>query len=160
MKWQYNDGGRKAAGYKGSTGDCAVRAIAIGTGMSYLETYKLIGTYGASERRSKRRKSKSHPRTGVYSATFRRVMADLGWKWTPTMFIGSGCKVHMKEDELPGGTIIIKVSKHFCAVIDGVVQDTHCDSRNGKRCVYGYWSKGENNELRSEGNNQVGKGSR
>lgn len=141
MDWEYNDGGRRAAGYKGGTGDCGVRAIAIATGMSYQAAYDLVNLYGATERKSKRRSRKSHARTGVYTSTFRRIMDGLGWKWTPTMFVGQGCKVHMRKDELPGGTIILNVSKHFCAVIDGVVQDTHCDHRKGTRCVYGYWSK-------------------
>jgi len=65
----------------------------------------------------------------------------LGWTWTPTMFIGSGCKVHLKASELPHGRIICSVSRHFCAVGDGAVQDTHNPTRKGKRCVYGYWAK-------------------
>lgn len=140
MELNYNDGGRKAAGYKGAAGDCGVRAIAIATGMPYQEAYELVDLYGKKERKSKGRSQKTTARTGVYTATFRRIMADLGWKWTPTMFVGSGCKVHMKADELPSGTLILNVSKHFCAVIDGVVNDTHMDDRNGTRCVYGYWT--------------------
>jgi hypothetical protein len=31
MKFNYNDGGREAAGFKGFTGDCVCRAIAIAT---------------------------------------------------------------------------------------------------------------------------------
>jgi hypothetical protein len=141
MDWVYNDGGRKAAGYKGNAGDCGPRAIAIATGMSYQDAYELVDQHGATERASKRRNKKSSARTGTYTATFRRIMDSLNWQWTPTKFFGEGCKVHMKKDELPGGTIILRVSKHFCAVINGVVQDTHCDHRNGTRCVYGYWSK-------------------
>jgi hypothetical protein len=33
------------------------------------------------------------------------------------------------------------VSKHYCAVIDGVIHDTSDPSRDGTRCVYGYWIK-------------------
>lgn len=40
MKYQRNDGGRKAAGYKGITGDCVCRAIAIGTGQPYQTVYE------------------------------------------------------------------------------------------------------------------------
>jgi hypothetical protein len=36
--WQYNDGSREAAGYRGEAGDCVVRAIAIATGMDYPPT--------------------------------------------------------------------------------------------------------------------------
>lgn len=64
-----------------------------------------------------------------------------GWVWTPTMFIGSGCKVHLRGDELPAGRLIVSVSKHLVAVIDGVIHDTYDCSRNGTRCVYGYYRK-------------------
>jgi hypothetical protein len=40
MKWVYNDGGRKAAGYKGEARDCVVRAIAIATDQPYEVVYK------------------------------------------------------------------------------------------------------------------------
>jgi hypothetical protein len=49
--------------------------------------------------------------------------------------------VHLRADELPSGTLIVKVSKHLSAVIDGVIQDTHNPSRGGTRCVYGYYIK-------------------
>jgi hypothetical protein len=38
----FNDGGRSAAGYKGSTGDCVVRAIAIATCKPYTEVYDAL----------------------------------------------------------------------------------------------------------------------
>jgi len=60
------------------------------------------------------------------------------------MFFGKGCKVHLRAEELPSGTLIAKVSIHLVAVKDGVIYDTHDSSRNGKRCVYGYW-KGQTN---------------
>ena len=57
------------------------------------------------------------------------------------MLVGQGCKVHLKEDELPKGTIICSVSKHLTCIKDGVLYDTYDCSRNGTRCVYGYWYK-------------------
>lgn len=42
MEFKHNDGGRSEAGYKGITGDCAVRAISIVTGKSYQEVYDAI----------------------------------------------------------------------------------------------------------------------
>ena len=38
--FQYDDGGRKDAGYKGTTGDCGTRAIAIAMQRDYKEVYK------------------------------------------------------------------------------------------------------------------------
>ncbi len=145
--WVYNDGGRKAAGYSGATGDCVTRAIAIATGISYEEVYAMINLEAAKERRvpsdkMKRRRTRSHARTGVHRATYGRVIERrLGWKWTPTMGIGTGCQVHLKASELPGGHLIVRTSKHLCAVVDGVIFDTHDPSRGGTRCVYGYWSR-------------------
>lgn len=69
-------------------------------------------------------------------------MAELGFDWTPTMTIGSGCKVHLKADELPKGRLICMLSRHAVAVIDGVINDTYDPSRDGTRCVYGYWKLG------------------
>jgi len=141
MVWKYNDGGREEAGYKGKTGDCFARALAIATHLSYQEAYDFINEFSKIERTGKRKRGKSNARTGVYKASARWIMEELGWKWTPTMFIGSGCKVHLKADELPKGKIICNVSKHFVAVVDGVIQDTFDCSRNETRCVYGYWGK-------------------
>lgn len=141
MDFLYNDGGRAEAGYKGSTGDCVCRAIAIACEMPYQEAYDLINKFGAKERNYKQRTSKSGARTGVWKSTEKKVIRQLGWNWTPTMHIGSGCKVHLKADELPSGRIICQTSKHLVAVVDGVIQDTYDCSRNETRCVYGYWSK-------------------
>ena len=58
------------------------------------------------------------------------------------MAIGQGCKVHLRADELPTGRLIVAVSKHITAVIDGVIHDTHDCSRSGTRCVYGYFTEG------------------
>lgn len=139
MNYVYHDGGRAAAGYKGNTGDCGVRALAIATGMPYIEAYALIAQRGKDERfRSK--KKKSSPRDGVWRNTFHRIMKDMGWVWTPCMSIGSGCHVHMRASELPLGKLICSLSRHFVAVIDGTVYDTYDPRRGGDRCVYGVWS--------------------
>jgi hypothetical protein len=139
VKFQFNDGGRKAAGYKGNTGDCVVRSVAIGTGLPYQQIYDAVNNAALSERTGKRKRGRSNARTGVYKTTIKRLMESLGWKWTPTMQIGSGCKVHLRADELPSGRLVVSVSKHITAVIDGVIHDTHDCSRRGTRCVYGYW---------------------
>jgi hypothetical protein len=68
-------------------------------------------------------------------------MKSLGFSWVSTMGIGTGCKVHLTAEELPKGTIICRVSRHYITVIDGVINDTYDCSRGGQRCVYGYWKK-------------------
>lgn len=137
--WQYNDGGRVAAGFRGKAGDCAVRAAAIVTGLPYREVYDAINALAERER-PRRGGRRSNARTGVHGRTLRRFMDSLSWRWVPTMRIGSGCTIHLGNGELPAkGRLLVFVSRHFVAVIDGVIQDTHDPSRNGTRCVYGYY---------------------
>lgn len=141
MQFIYDDGGRQAAGYKGSTGDCVCRSVAIVTGFSYSTVYQALEECGLNERRTKLRKTRSHPRTGVYKATWKAFMKGLGYTWVPTMFVGKGCQVHLRDGELPPGRLVVLVSKHLTAVIDGVIHDTYDPSRGGTRCVYGYFHK-------------------
>lgn len=138
MDFVYHDGGREAAGYKGDASDCAVRSIAIATGLPYKEVYDGINEIAKTERKRKG-KALSNARTGVWPHTITRFLEPHGWVWVPTMTVGSGCKVHLRKDELPDGRLIVRVSKHFTAVIDGVIYDNHDCSRDGERCVYGYW---------------------
>ena len=137
MEYIYNDGGRSEAGYKNSDSDCAVRAIAIATGKTYKEVHKELTEIN----KFKNQKYVSARYGNTTMDTIRNYMRYLGWKWTATMGIGSGCKIHLKKEELPSGRIICRVSKHITAVIDGVVHDVYNSSRNGTRCVYGYFHK-------------------
>lgn len=141
MELVISDGGRKAAGYSGVTGDCVTRAIAIATGKPYQEVYDALNEVAKFERHGRRKQGVSNARTGVYKATYRKYLESLGWKFTPTMGIGTGCTVHLKRGELPTGKLIVSVSRHMVAVIDGVMHDTHDPSRGGTRCVYGYFTK-------------------
>lgn len=140
-----DDGGRAAAGYKGKAGDCVCRSVAIAAQLPYQEVYDILAEGNANQRKSKHptRKADYHKtaREGIWTRRkwFRDYMVSLGFKWTPTMFIGSGCKVHLRQDELPPGRLIVALSSHYCAVIDGVVHDTYLEDRGGTRCVYGYW---------------------
>jgi len=142
MKFTFHDGGRAAAGYTGKAGDCVCRSIAIVTGIDYQEVYDRLADGNAAQRRSKRTGKK--PRTASQGINVRRqwvkeYMESLGFEWTATMRIGSGCTVHLRDGELPDGRLVVSVSKHWTAVIDGVIHDTHDPSRGGTRCVYGYW---------------------
>lgn len=135
------DGGRAAAGYKGTAGDCCCRAVAIATGIPYQTVYDTINELAKRERTGKRKKGKSSARDGVYRGLMPKLLDALGvnWRWVPTMQIGTGCKVHVNADELPTGRLILNLSKHYTCVIDGLIHDTYDPSRDGTRCVYGYW---------------------
>ena len=134
-----DDGGRAEAGFRGEAGDCVTRAIAIATGIPYREVYDALAE-GQANRRDKRANGKRAARNGVHRSVYDRYLQGLGWVWTPTMHIGSGTTVHLRADELPPGRLVVRVTKHMCAVIDGVLHDTHDCSRQGTRAVYGYWS--------------------
>jgi hypothetical protein len=134
MTFQFNDGGMVAAGYKKPKKDCVIRAIAIATQTPYLEVRDLINQIAGNDVDARNK--------GVDKKVTKALMAHLGWTWTPTMMVGSGCKVHLVADELPLGCLVVSVSKHLTVMIDGVIHDVYDDvARGGKRAVYGYWKK-------------------
>ena len=136
-----NDGGRAAAGFKGAAGDCVCRAVAIASGIPYAEVYSRLAKATGAQRPGKRGQRSSSARNGINTNRkwFSDYMQSIGFTWTPTMKIGSGCKVHLSADELPPGRLVVMASRHAAAVINGVLHDTHDSSRGGSRCVYGYW---------------------
>lgn len=154
VKFVHNDGGRAAAGYKGTTGDCATRALAIASGKSYQEVYDLINNLALQERPRRAKRiitatgikalpagPRSNAREGVFRGTFDKAVKALGGTWRPTMRIGTGCKVHLRQSELPAtGRHILSVSKHYAAWINGTLQDIYDCSRGGDRCVYGIYT--------------------
>ena len=148
LKLEVDDGGRAAAGYKGQAGDCVVRSIAIVTGFPYQKVYddlfkaneEFRNTSRTKLARSLKQKNDS-PRSGTHRVVLKKYLAQLGFQWTPTMFVGQGCKVHLKREELPSGILLVSCSKHITGVKNGILHDTHDCSRNGTRCVYGYWTK-------------------
>lgn len=146
MKVVNDDGGRSAAGYQGKAGDCVTRAIAIATSKPYQEVYDDLARLCQTRHRIRDRKASA--RNGTPKAVTRKYLTALGWRWTPTMQIAQGCKVHLRAEELPQGRLIVSLSGHYAAVIDGVVHDTHDPTRGGMRCVYGYWQAPENAQAR------------
>jgi hypothetical protein len=153
MEWRFDDGGREVAGYKGKAGDCVARSVAIASGRPYAEVYAQLAAGTGAQRAGKRGKRPTSARNGINTTRkwFKEYMAELGFEWVPTMRIGSGCRVHLAPGELPPGRLVVSVSKHMTAVIDGVIHDTHDPQREthwikgdgtsgvSRRCVYGYW---------------------
>lgn len=142
MKFHYDDGGRSKYFKATNVGDCVTRAICNATGKDYKEVYKALNELSLKENTTKHRGQKrSSSRDGVFKETYKEYLRDLGWEWHPTMIFGQGCKVHLKADELPSGTLIVSVSRHLTCVKDGVLYDTYDCSRDGTRCVYGYYTR-------------------
>lgn len=131
MRYQYNDGGRSQYFKGDNVKDCAVRAIAIALDRDYKEVYNDL----------KKLNNGKSCRNGTPKAISKKYLTMQGWKWNSTMTVGSGCKMHLEENEVPMGRVICQLSKHLVAVLDGIVNDTYDCTRDGNRCVYGYWSK-------------------
>ena len=115
IKHQYNDGGRRAAGFSGYAGDCMVRAIAIVTGIAYLEVYEFVN----------RMCGKPLARHGVANAICSKILRDLGARWV------AGHKLPER------GKCILNMRGHLAAFIDGTLHDTHDSLERNK--LYGYW---------------------
>ncbi len=130
MKFVFDDGGRAAAGFKRHTNDCVARAIAIATGQPYRLVLSRL-TEGIQTQRLGRKGQKKDTSIAqgvrIQRKWFKDYMKSLGWAWTPTMGIGTGCKVHLQSGELPTGRLIVNVSQHLVAVIDGVCQELDVD---------------------------------
>lgn len=143
ISFKYNDGGREAAGFKGDASDCVCRSIAIVTDRNYREIYDYLASHHATQRKSKHQKKRNRKSAKGDINTNRKWFKDymrlLGFEWVATMKVGEGCNVHLKKDELPKGRLVVVVSKHLTAVVDGVINDTFDCSRDGTRCVYGYY---------------------
>ena len=135
IRFVEDDGGRSAAGFPGDKeGDCVVRAIAIAAELPYKDVHDALTEWQGWDADAGGNNSDHF--------TYRRFLIEkLGFIWIPLMKIGSGCKVHLREDELPKGRIIVRVTGHLAAVIDGVLHDTYDCSSHGRRCVYGYFKK-------------------
>jgi hypothetical protein len=139
MPWVFSDGGRAEAGFRGhGKSDCVVRSIAIVTGRPYREVYDTVNEFCAKER-PRRGKSRSSANSGVYMPTIKKIMSHYGAEWVPTIQIGQVDRIHLAEGELPSGRLIVRVSSHVVAVVDGVIFDNHDPQRHGDRMVYGYW---------------------
>ncbi len=134
MPWEYTDGGRSHY-FSGrlDAGDCVTRAWAAATGRDYRDCYDDLADAAAAAGQSR------SARGGVLHKVYRPIF-DQEFNWVPIMRVGSGCTVRLNRDEFPGrGTFIVRLSRHLTTVIDGVVFDNHDPSRDGTRCVYGYW---------------------
>ncbi len=132
MMFVIADGGREKAGFKGSTGDCVVRAIAIATGADYKAVYEELYQI-AKDFKPVQRKTKKHlkhiakinaspsPRLGVHLLVSDSYLESRGY-----------CPVKTKcllDDALfSEGTFIVYTRRHFSVIKDGALFDSY-DSR-------------------------------
>ena len=131
--YYFNDGGRRAAGYKGlNASDCFVRALAIASGKPYKEVYRLVANTFAEH---------GYPRSGnaVYRTYEARRNAKYWKKRTPyiqvrdIIFEQMGFrKIKLHRGPRPTwsqaywwyGDCIVKTRRHLAAIKKGMLQDT------------------------------------
>jgi hypothetical protein len=131
-----DDGGRHAAGYTGVAGDCATRAIAIATGRPYRVVYDELAL-------RQRRHVDAHglpvrlrsPRLGVHHEVWAPYLNELGWTTVPARVTPP----RLRSDDLPSGRLVVELTGHLTAVIDGIVHDSF-DPRTGTARVVSIWS--------------------
>ena len=122
----YNDGGRSASGRKGEARDCGVRAMAIALSLPYDQCYRELA------QANKEAGYKKSARDGLYKDVYEKVLNKHGWFWKPApKFEGRRAKAADTE-----GVCIARMARHFCAVVEGVPQDTFDSSQ---KMVYGIW---------------------
>jgi hypothetical protein len=142
--WVKSDGGRKAAGYGEAKGDCVARAITIATGKPYAEVFEDLKAGAADHVKRwpnsktagwiKKSRSGGDPASGCFDAVSARYLRSIGWQYTRLRG-----RVFLRSGQLPPGRLIVALSRHFVAVIDGVIHDTYDSGGAGKRHVKGYW---------------------
>lgn len=124
----FNDGGR-AKYFKGFAGDCAARAMAIALNLDYKYCYNELANAHCA------RTGKKTARNGIYKSDFNEVMKRHGWEWrSAPKFDGRKARA----TDMPSGSVIVQMARHYAAVVDGVVNDTWNSS---DKMVYGYWAK-------------------
>ena len=134
MTWikriSYNDGGRRAAGYKTvQEGDCVNRALAILTDTPYDVVRRMLNDACGKERG----KDRSHPDHGIYPKTYQRILRELG--------VGKLVKITSWKEVPSTGRFMVVQREHVAAVIDGVVNDTY-DPVENLTDVQGYYRFG------------------
>jgi hypothetical protein len=77
---------------------------------------------------------------GVPVGACRLYLESLGWRYTSCKELTRGKGIHLRADELPRGRLVVSLSRHFTAVIDGVIHDIHDYSDEGRRRICGYWT--------------------
>lgn len=128
------DGGRSQSKRPKQRNDCTVIALAVSASLTYDAAYDIVASRGRKCAEGywfpfgfKTIRSGPMPEAGVrfdwisYPAV----------KYDRREHIDSFARSHKK------GVFVLRLSKHVCAVVDGVVHDTH--RTYDERCVYGAW---------------------
>lgn len=148
-EYKTNDGGMLEYFPGNDIGDSIIRAISIATGKDCKQVYDIMldGMRKMNKRRS--------PRSGINKQVYHNYLIENGFEWYQSSIYSEGYTMHLHKDELPGGILIVSLTKHFSCVINGVINDS-IDPRRGagnitkrgvqlyhpeRRRVHGYYKK-------------------
>lgn len=146
--YRYDDGGRKAAGFKGKAGDCVVRAAAILTGRDYAEVYELMADANVLSKQ-RLRHAESHGLTSVERSAERGVSKDAYLSVFKELGIiqerqrRGDLKFTYTQAYERYGDCIVTTRRHMSAVIDGELRDIFDDR------LYEWWETGEIRERKA-----------
>ena len=104
--WIRSDGGMSAEGFK-ERNDCAVRALALVTGISYKDAHSKFKSLGRKNGR------------GTRNTDIDKVMAELNF-----VHDKGPRTVSRLLQKYPKGNVYVVVRRHAFAVIDGTIHDT------------------------------------
>ena len=131
IDYRYDDGGRAAAGYRGKTGDCVVRAIAICTGEDYRAVYltmaehmKRNGYAASGNAYATRESNRKAPRSKGQIAARRvqnRVLEVYGFR---KVRLPAGARPTFTEAHRRYGDCIVGTTKHVAVVVNDALRDT------------------------------------
>ena len=120
IPYQYADGGRKKAGFKGRAQDCVVRALcnALGFESIYRDIYEELAILNKKSGSSKSARNGLQRR--VYKPYYRKFANEV------ISFKGHIVFAHEVWDQYgpEGGSIIVARWRHVAAMRDGVLLDT------------------------------------
>jgi hypothetical protein len=110
---EIQDAGRAESGIKKEKSDCTVRAIATGMEIPYREAHQTLKALGR--------------RNGSGTVVHR------GWldkhPYATRMTVTGGYTLRQLLEDHPTGTFLVSVPRHILTVVDGVIYDSHFDSK-------------------------------
>ena len=113
--FQYDDGGRRLAGFRGDAGDCVVRALTIVTSGDYRSIYREVA------RANQLHKGTRSARNGVNRKVWMPIFEAHGLR---KVKLPKGPRPTYSEAWQRFGDCIVSTTKHLAAVVDGVLRDT------------------------------------
>ena len=130
IDYRYDDGGRAAAGYRGKTGDCVVRAIAICAREDYRAVYVTMAEhmkrngYASGNAYATRERNRKAPRRRDQLTAKRvqdRVLEAYGFR---KVRLPAGERPTFTEAHHRFGDCVVGTTKHVAAIVDGALRDT------------------------------------